>query len=51
MITIIILIIQSSYSSPETLQVAVFIRAEEDLDGSGFGTESGRSLPHGEHRG
>lgn len=51
MIIIIILIIQTSYPSPETLWVAVFTRAAEDLDGSGFGTESGGSLSHGEHRG
>lgn len=50
-IIITILIIQTSYPSPETLWVAVFIRAEEDLDGSSFGTESGGSLPHGQHRG
>lgn len=47
----IIIIIQTSYSSPETPWVAVFIRAEEDQDGSGLGKESGGSLPHGEHRG
>lgn len=47
----IIIIILASYPSHETLWVAAFIRAEEDLDGSGFGTESGGSLPHGEHKG
>lgn len=46
-----ILIIQTSYPSHETLWVAVFIRAEENVDGSGFGTESGGPLPHGEHKG
>lgn len=51
MIIITILITQTTYPSPEPLWVAGFIRAEEDLDGSGFGTESGGSLPHGEQRG
>lgn len=46
-----VLIIQTSYPSHETLWVAVFIGAEENVDGSGFGTESGGPLPHGEHKG